>query len=126
MRTMTLVLATICALGACKKDESAAKAPAPSAPLAPPATAGQRIEVKVTKDGYVPDKIAVAASQEVTLVFTRTDDVECGAEVVIPSLNVKKSLPLNQPVEIAFKSDKAGEVPFTCGMDMYKGALVVQ
>jgi hypothetical protein len=52
MRTPTLVLMGLfglATLAACKKDEAAAKAPAPTAPLAPPAAAGQRIEVKVTK-----------------------------------------------------------------------------
>ncbi len=120
------------ALGACSKPDAqaqAAKASAAAAEAAktkPVATTGRRIDVIVTKNGYAPDKIDVAANEDVTLVFTRTEDTECGAEVMIPSMNVKKPLPLNEPVAIAFKADKPGEVGFACGMDMMKGTLVVR
>ena len=49
-------------------------------------------------EGYVPDKVPVKAGEEVTLVFTRTIKSHCLAEVMIPSLNVKKDLPQDQPV----------------------------
>jgi plastocyanin domain-containing protein len=125
MRIAMVFLAATLALGACgKKDESDKKAaPAPAAAVE---TKGRRIDVTVTKNGYAPDKIDVAANEEVTLVFTRTENTECGSEVQIPSMNVKKPLPLNQPVAIAFKTDKPGEVAFQCGMDMMKGTLVVR
>jgi plastocyanin domain-containing protein len=128
-RCFSFVVAALLVTGAaCSKTEPAAK-PAPAAaaaPAAPIATTGRRIDVTVTKEGYKPDKIDVAANEEVTLVFTRTEETECGSEVAIPSMNVKKALPLNQAVAIAFKADKPGEVGFTCGMDMYKGTLVVR
>ena len=129
-RCFSFVVAALLVAGtACSKTEPAAK-PAPAAAAAPTGapveTTGRRIDVTVTKEGYKPDKIDVAANEEVTLVFTRTEETECGAEVAIPSMNVKKALPLNQAVAIAFKTDKPGEVGFTCGMDMYKGTLVVR
>ena len=125
MRTGMWLLTAVLALGGgcTKPDGKPAVAAAPAAPIE---TKGRRIDVNVSKAGYKPDKIDVAANEEVTLVFTRTEDTACGAEVAIPSLNVKKELPLNQPVAIAFKTDKTGEVGFQCGMDMFKGTLVVR
>jgi plastocyanin domain-containing protein len=46
--------------------------------------------------------------------------------VVFPSLNIKRALPLNQPVVIEFVPAKAGDVAFACGMNMLKGVVVVQ
>jgi len=47
------------------------------------------VVVNVSRKGYTPEKIDVAANEEITLVFTRSEDTECGAEVEIPSLKVK-------------------------------------
>jgi plastocyanin len=107
---------------------SGGTAPTGSAGPAPAAVqvSGRRLDVTVTKQGYAPSSVEVAANEQVTLVFTRTETTECGSEIVIPSLAVKKALPLNEPVAIAFKTDKPGEVAFTCGMDMMKGAIVVK
>ena len=138
MRLVMVVLVAAALAGACKKEEASAPAskPGPAAAPAAAAPAGgeaakapagpRRVEVTVTKNGYTPDKVTVGKGEEVTLVFTRTENTECGAEVKIPALNVQKPLPLNEPVAIAFKRDEAGEVGFTCGMDMMKGTLVVQ
>lgn len=86
---------------------------------------GRRIDIEVTKSGYKPGSVTMKAQEQVTLVFTRTEETACGAAVRIPSINVEKQLPLNEPVAIAFKADKAGDVEFTCGMDMWRGKLVV-
>ena len=60
------------------------------------------------------------------LTFIRTTDKTCGTEVVFPSLNIKRTLPLNEPVVIEFTSPKSGEVAFVCGMNMFRGTVVVQ
>jgi plastocyanin domain-containing protein len=44
--------------------------------------------------------------------------------VVFPSLNIKRALPLNEPVVIEFTPAKTGE--FACGMNMLKGVVVVE
>jgi Cu+-exporting ATPase len=46
--------------------------------------------------------------------------------VVFPSLNIKRTLPLNEPVVIEFTPAKTGEIAFACGMNMLRGAVVVQ
>jgi len=135
MTTRMIVAAAALALGlgACSKsdaggagaagkkvDPAAAKAKE-EAKARPVETEGRRIDIMVTKLGYDPGKVTVAKGEKVTLVFTRTEPTECGAEIAIPSLNVKKPLPLNEPVAIAFSRDEPGEVGFACGMDMMRG-----
>ena len=46
--------------------------------------------------------------------------------MVFPSLNIKRALLLNEPVAIEFTPAKTGDIAFACGMNMLKGAVVVQ
>ena len=55
----------------------------------------------------------------------RTSETTCATEVVFASLNIRKALPLNEPVAIDFTPQKAGEIAFVCGMNMLKGRVVV-
>jgi plastocyanin domain-containing protein len=48
------------------------------------------------------------------------------SEIAIPSLKRKKALPLKVPVGIPFTPTRSGEVTFACGMDMYRGTLLVE
>ena len=84
-----------------------------------------RYEIEAGSDGYVPAMVHAAVGQEVTLVFTRTTDATCATEVVMPSQNVEVDLPLNEPVEVTFIASEAGEIDFSCGMNMWKGKIVV-
>ena len=54
--------------------------------------------------------------------FVRTTDKACGTEVVFPSLNIKRVLPLKEPVLIECTPAKAGELAFACGMNMLKAS----
>src|SRR4029434_5685129 len=52
-------------------------------------------EIKViVKSEYSPDRIVVKKGRPVRLLFHRDDDSECTAQVVIPDLNVKQGLAL--------------------------------
>ena len=42
------------------------------------------------------------------------------------SLNIKRALPLNQPVDIEFTPEKPGDIAFVCGMGMLSGTFVVE
>ncbi|HEY3500769.1 MAG TPA: cupredoxin domain-containing protein [Polyangiaceae bacterium] len=113
-KTTVLLLLT---LAACNKKSDA-----------PAAAADGRAEVRVTVDavGYHPEETRAAAGKPVRLVVTRTTDEGCGQELVIPSLKLKRDLPLNQPVAVDLTMPASGKLAFTCGMDMMKGALVAQ
>ncbi len=86
---------------------------------------GRRIDVKVTKVGYEPAMVPVKANEQVTLVFTRAEHAECGREITIPDLGLKKELPVGQPIAIELKPEKTGDITFACGMNMMHGQIVV-
>lgn len=84
------------------------------------------IEVQVTKDGFVPAQVEVAAGKPVTIVFRRTTDVTCATEAVFPSLKRRVKLPLNQPVRVTLQPRSGQSIAFACGMGMYSGKVVVR
>jgi plastocyanin domain-containing protein len=86
----------------------------------------QSAKILVNEQGFEPAKVTLRAGTPARLTFVRTTDKTCGTEVVFPSLNVKRALPLNEPVVIEFTPAKSGEVAFACGMNMFRGTVVVQ
>ena len=82
--------------------------------------------VRVDGEGYHPATIRARAGQAITLVFTRTTDETCGQQLVFPTQNIRRDLPLNQPVEVALPAQHAGTIAFTCGMNMMRGTVVAQ
>jgi cobalt-zinc-cadmium efflux system membrane fusion protein len=86
----------------------------------------QTAKVIVTEQGYEPAKVTLRAGTPARITFVRTTDKTCGTEVVFPSLNIKRALPLNEPVVIEFTPAKSGEIAFACGMNMLHGTIVVQ
>jgi len=80
----------------------------------------------VNEQGYEPAKVTLRAGTPARVTFVRTTDTTCGTEVVFPSLNIKRALPLNEPVVIEFTPAKPGEIAFTCGINMLKGIVIVQ
>jgi membrane fusion protein, heavy metal efflux system len=106
---------------------------AANAPSATPASshgrsneAAQTAKVIVNEQGYEPAKITLRAGALARITFVRTTDKTCGTEVVFPSLNIKRVLPLNEPVVIEFTPAKSGDIAFACGMNMLHGTIVVQ
>jgi len=86
---------------------------------------GNIIEIKV-KDGiYQPANIEVKADQPLTLRFIREDATPCAEIVTFSELNISKSLPLDQGVDIEIRVKNPGTYEFTCQMGMYRGKLVV-
>ena len=86
----------------------------------------QTAKVVVSEQGYEPAKVTLRAGTPARITFVRTTDKTCGTEVVFPSLNIKRALPLNEPVVIEFTPAKSGDVAFACGMNMLHGTVVVQ
>ena len=86
----------------------------------------QTAKVVVGEQGFEPARLSLRAGTPAQITFVRTTDKTCATEVVFPSLNVTRALPLNQPVVIEFTPAKAGEIAFACGMSMFHGTVVVQ
>ena len=74
---------------------------------------------------FRPARIEVPAGTAVVLEFKRTTDETCAKEIVVPSLGIRKALPLNQVTEVALPAGPAREIPFVCGMNMLKGTVVM-
>jgi plastocyanin domain-containing protein len=126
---MPLVLAILPALGlalGCHKDAKVE----PSAPT--PVTAGtvgadgaRRISIDASTKGYVPDRIGGKPGEKLVLVFTRTADSTCIAQLKTPGGKLI-DLPKGAPVEVAVTVPASGEVGFACGMDMFHGAVIAE
>ena len=86
----------------------------------------QTAKVVVSEQGYEPAKVTLRAGTPARITFVRTTDKTCGTEVVFPSLNIKRALPLNEPVVVEFTPAKSGDIAFACGMNMLHGTVVVQ
>jgi membrane fusion protein, heavy metal efflux system len=86
----------------------------------------QGAKVLVTETGYEPAKLPVRAGEVARITFVRTTDKTCGTEVVFPSLNIRRALPLNEAVVVEFTPKTSGEIGFICGMDMLRGTVVVE
>jgi RND family efflux transporter MFP subunit len=99
---------------------------AAAAPPAPDATASQHFEVRVTASGFEPSTLTLQAGRPARISFTRTTDETCATEVVFPDYGIRRALPLNRAVTVDFTPKKSATAGFACGMNMLKGALVVQ
>ena len=82
--------------------------------------------VTVTEKGFEPDTVKLRAGIPARITFIRTTDKTCATEVVFPSMSIKRALPLNETVVIEFTPEKTGAIAFVCGMNMLKGAVVVE
>jgi plastocyanin domain-containing protein len=107
------------ALLSCKPSQPSQAPPSPTSGAAPV------YEVTVTKKGFEPARIEVPPGREVLLRFTRKVAETCADSVVVQGDPVKHMLPLDKPVDVRLTSPKTGEVRFACGMEMYRGAVVV-
>ncbi|HKC87892.1 MAG TPA: efflux RND transporter periplasmic adaptor subunit [Blastocatellia bacterium] len=86
----------------------------------------QTVTVTLTEKGYQPDSFKLRKGIPARITFVRKVEATCGAEIVLAEYNIKRELPLNQPVIVEFTPAKAGEFKFACGMDMIKGKLIVE
>ncbi len=86
----------------------------------------QTARVTVSDQGFEPETLTLRAAVPARITFLRTSDKTCATEVVFPSLNLKRALPLNQPVTVDFTPPQSGEIAFACGMNMLRGTVVVQ
>jgi plastocyanin domain-containing protein len=90
-------------------------------------TNGNFQEVNITVDGgYDPSRIVVEAGKPVRLKFARKDPSSCLEQIIIPDFHIAVDLPINQITTVEFTPEKPGTYLFTCGMNMFRGAIAVQ
>jgi plastocyanin domain-containing protein len=86
----------------------------------------QRARVEIGERGFTPVSLKLRRGVRARLTFLRTTDATCAKEIVLPEFNIRRALPLNQPVVVTFTPTKRGPVTFACGMNMMRGQLIVQ
>ena len=86
----------------------------------------QSVTVTLSEKGYQPESFKLRKGVPARVTFVRKVEATCGTEIVLTEFNVKRELPLNQPVVVEFTPSKTGEFKFACGMDMLRGKIIVQ
>ncbi len=91
-----------------------------------PRAGGPVFAITVDASGFHPDSVRAPANSPTRLVFTRVSDEGCGQQLIFPTLDIRRDLPLNTAVPVDFTMPASGSVAFTCGMNMLRGSVVVQ
>jgi plastocyanin domain-containing protein len=86
----------------------------------------QRFTVKITERGFEPVSLKLRRGVQARITFLRTTDQTCATEIVLRDFDIRRALPLNQPVVVTLTPKTKGEFSFTCGMNMMRGKLIVQ
>ena len=84
------------------------------------------IEIRVKDGVYSPSHIEMNKGETIRLRFVREDPSPCAEKVIFTSLNKSLELPLNGSAEIELQPQQAGDIDFTCEMQMYRGKLSVK
>jgi len=84
----------------------------------------QKVNITVA-GGYSPDVVNLKKDIPAEIIFTRTSDQGCLDIVHSKSLDFERKLPLNNGQTVTVKTDQTGEYEFSCGMDMFKGKVVI-
>jgi YHS domain-containing protein len=85
----------------------------------------QHISVRV-KGGYIPEVVLARAGVPLEIAFVREEESACSEEVVFPSLGIQRFLPAFQTTTLKIPASPKGSYPFSCGMNMLHGTLVLQ
>ncbi len=90
-------------------------------------SAGPReVQLAVTDAGFEPSRAEVPRGQAFTVVITRKTDQTCATEILIPALNERRALPLNQAVRIDVPNGIADTLSYVCGMHMFGGTIAAK
>lgn len=93
----------------------------------PNVTNARTVAMTVTESGFEPSEVKVKKGEPVRLVITRKTDATCAKAITVDGTDIRRELPLNEPVEVTFTPAKAGDLRYGCGMNkMVGGVLKVQ
>jgi hypothetical protein len=85
----------------------------------------QEVTIRV-KNGYTPAVVELMAGMPVRLLLQRDEDSACSNEFVIEKFGIRRTLQPFATTAIEFTPKEAGEFPFTCGMKMLHGKILVK
>ena len=85
----------------------------------------QRARIEINTRGYQPASLRLRRGVPARVTILRTTDATCAKEIVLPDFNIRRALPLNQPVVVSFTPKTRRTFTFICGMKMLSGTLIV-
>jgi hypothetical protein len=87
---------------------------------------GRKVEVTVTKDGFVPAQISAKKGEVLNLVVTRKVQKTCATELVQKDQGVFAPLPLDKAVTVTLTAPQDGQLRFSCAHGHIAGNVVTQ
>jgi hypothetical protein len=87
---------------------------------------GRKVEVSVTKDGFVPAEIPAKNGEVLNLVVTRRVERTCATELVQKEQGIYAPLPFGKPVTVTLEAPRDGQLRFSCAHGHIAGAVVAQ
>lgn len=89
------------------------------------ASGPREIQIVADEKGFTPASVTAKKGEPIVLVITRTSDATCATEAIFAETGKRYELPKDQAVRIELPTDASGTLHFACGMDMYKGEVVI-
>lgn len=86
----------------------------------------QEATITLTAKGYEPETIRLRRGVPTRLTFIRKFEATCATEVIIEGYDIRRELPLNQPVVIEFTPSRAGVIEYSCSMKMVGGTISIR
>ncbi|OLS36864.1 cupredoxin domain-containing protein [Bacillus sp. MRMR6] len=84
------------------------------------------VKIMITPTGYSPNVIRVKKGVPVELEITNPTDNSCFSEFMMPDFNLN-NVPIKKgTTKLTFTPDKKGQFTFHCGMNMYRGTVIVE
>lgn len=85
----------------------------------------QRVTIKVSQNGYSPNRIKVSANQPVELTLETKNVYTCASSFTFRAFNIFAQLSPTDTQTFTFTPTKPGKYSFSCSMGMYTGVLEV-
>ncbi|WP_342430779.1 cupredoxin domain-containing protein [Neobacillus sp. FSL H8-0543] len=85
-----------------------------------------KIKMTVTPTGYSPNVIRVKKGAPVELEITNPGDNSCFSIFMMPDFGLNDVNLKAGTTKLAFTPDKTGQYTFHCGMNMFKGTIIVE
>ncbi|TDL74467.1 hypothetical protein E2R56_09820 [Rhodococcus qingshengii] len=85
-----------------------------------------KIEMMITPTGYTPNVIKVKKGVPVELNITNPGDNSCFSTFMMPDFDLNNVNLKTGTTKLTFTPDKEGEYTFSCGMNMFKGTVIVE
>jgi heme/copper-type cytochrome/quinol oxidase subunit 2 len=85
-----------------------------------------KVKMLVTETGYTPNVIRVKKGIPVELEINNPLEDSCLSTFKIPDFNINNVNLKVGTTNLTFTPEKSGEFTFSCGMDMFKGTIIVE